>query len=141
MQLLAAHQILGEDASMNLSRKNCVTSDIWSCLSFTELRAAIWFRRVERWNRLHPMDKKPGALGVHATAGSKTALSSRRRDRLQRIRRPSALFMPTVSAIPCFAVTDGFRSVATSGNIAHYGFSESRTLLTYADRRAGGRGR
>ena len=59
VQLMGSGTILREviAAAELLDREFGVQSDIWSCPSFNELRRDGY--DAERWNRLHPMDKKP----------------------------------------------------------------------------------
>jgi len=59
VQLLGSGTILREvmAAAQLLEKEFGVAADIWSCPSFNELRRDGF--EVERWNRLHPMDKKP----------------------------------------------------------------------------------
>ncbi len=66
VQLLGSGTILREviAAAELLEKDFGVASDIWSCPSFTELRRDGF--DVERWNRLHPLDKKPRK--AHVTA-------------------------------------------------------------------------
>ncbi len=65
-QLLGSGTILREviAAADLLATEFGVTCDIWSCPSFTELRRDGF--DVERWNRLHPLEKKPRK--AHVTA-------------------------------------------------------------------------
>ena len=59
VQLMGSGTILREviAAAELLEQEFGVSSTIWSCPSFNELRRDGF--DVERWNRLHPMDKKP----------------------------------------------------------------------------------
>ena len=59
VQLMGSGTILREviAAAELLDKEFGVQADIWSCPSFNELRRDGF--DVERWNRLHPMDKKP----------------------------------------------------------------------------------
>ncbi|MEO7917295.1 MAG: pyruvate dehydrogenase (acetyl-transferring), homodimeric type [Dokdonella sp.] len=59
VQLIGSGTILREviAAADLLEKEFGVQADIWSCPSFNELRRDGF--AVERWNRLHPMDKKP----------------------------------------------------------------------------------
>ncbi|MGB4858837.1 MAG: pyruvate dehydrogenase (acetyl-transferring), homodimeric type [Dokdonella sp.] len=59
VQLMGSGTILREviAAAELLDKEFGVQSDIWSCPSFNELRRDGY--DAERWNRLHPMDKKP----------------------------------------------------------------------------------
>jgi pyruvate dehydrogenase E1 component len=59
VQLLGSGTILREviAAAELLEQEFGVSSTIWSCPSFNELRRDGF--DVERWNRLHPMEKKP----------------------------------------------------------------------------------
>ncbi len=59
VQLLGSGAILREviAAADLLEKEFGVAADIWSCPSFTQLRRDGY--AVERWNRLHPLEKKP----------------------------------------------------------------------------------
>ena len=59
VQLMGSGTILREviAAAELLDKEFGVQADIWSCPSFNELRRDGF--AAERWNRLHPMDKKP----------------------------------------------------------------------------------
>ncbi|MEO8010197.1 MAG: pyruvate dehydrogenase (acetyl-transferring), homodimeric type, partial [Dokdonella sp.] len=59
VQLMGSGTILREviAAAELLEQEFGVSSTIWSCPSFDELRRDGF--DVERWNRLHPMEKKP----------------------------------------------------------------------------------
>mgnify|MGYP001358314131 CR=1 FL=1 len=59
VQLMGSGTILREviAAADLLEKEFGVAADIWSCPSFNELRRDGF--DVERWNRLHPMEKKP----------------------------------------------------------------------------------
>jgi pyruvate dehydrogenase E1 component len=64
VQLLGCGAILREviSAAELLEKEFGVVADIWSCPSFNELRRDGF--DVERWNRLHPLDKKPRTAHV-----------------------------------------------------------------------------
>jgi pyruvate dehydrogenase E1 component len=59
VQLLGSGTILREviAAAELLEKEFGVAADVWSCPSFNELRRDGF--AVERWNRLHPMEKTP----------------------------------------------------------------------------------
>ncbi len=89
VQLLGSGTILREviAAAELLDKEFGVVSDIWSCPSFSELRRDGF--DVERWNRLHPMDKTPRKAHVDRSASKSRPGPADRRDRLRaRIRRP-----------------------------------------------------
>ncbi|MEO7431843.1 MAG: pyruvate dehydrogenase (acetyl-transferring), homodimeric type, partial [Dokdonella sp.] len=116
VQLLGSGTILREviAAAELLEKDFGVASDIWSCPSFSELRRDGF--DVERWNRLHPMDKTPRKAHVTACldgrAGPVIAATDYVREYADQVRA----FMP-----------DGKRYVVlgTDG----YGRSDSRANL------------
>jgi pyruvate dehydrogenase E1 component len=116
VQLLGCGTILREviAAAELLEKEFGVASDIWSCPSFTELRRDGF--EVERWNRLHPMEKQPRKAHVTACledrAGPVIAATDYVREYADQIRA----FMPDGKRYTVLG-TDGFGRSDTRANL------------------------
>jgi len=116
VQLLGSGTILREviAAAELLEKDFGVSSDIWSCPSFTELRRDGF--DVERWNRLHPLDKKPRKAHLTACLDGRSGPAIAATDYVREYADQVRAFMP-----------DGMRYVVlgTDG----YGRSDTRAHL------------
>ncbi|WP_300615498.1 pyruvate dehydrogenase (acetyl-transferring), homodimeric type [Dokdonella sp.] len=130
VQLLGCGTILREAiaAAELLEKEFGVTSDIWSCPSFTELRRDGF--DVERWNRLHPMDKKPRKAHVTACledrAGPAIAATDYVREYADQIRA----FMPDGKRYTVLG-TDGFGRSDTRAHLRGF-FEVDRYWIAHA---------
>jgi pyruvate dehydrogenase E1 component len=130
VQLLGSGTILREviAAAELLEKEFGVASDIWSCPSFSELRRDGF--DVERWNRLHPMDKKPRKAHVTACldgrAGPAVAATDYVREYADQIRA----FMPDGKRYVVLG-TDGYGRSDTRANLRGF-FEVDRYWIAHA---------
>ena len=130
VQLLGSGTILREviAAAELLEKEFGVTSDIWSCPSFSELRKEGF--DVERWNRLHPMEKKPRKAHVTACledrAGPAIAATDYVREYADQIRA----FLPDGKHYIVLG-TDGFGRSDTRANLRQF-FEVDRHWIAHA---------
>ncbi|GAA0724792.1 pyruvate dehydrogenase (acetyl-transferring), homodimeric type [Dokdonella soli] len=130
VQLLGSGTILREviAAAELLEKDFGVTSDIWSCPSFSELRRDGF--AVERWNRLHPLDKKPRKAHVTAClegrGGSAIAATDYVREYADQIRA----FMPDGMRYVVLG-TDGFGRSDTRAHLRGF-FEVDRYWIAHA---------
>ncbi len=130
VQLLGSGTILREviAAAELLEKDFGVCSDIWSCPSFTELRKDGF--DAERWNRLHPLDKKPRKPHVTAClegrAGPAIAATDYVREYADQIRA----FMPTDKRYVVLG-TDGFGRSDTRAHLREF-FEVDRHWIAHA---------
>jgi len=130
VQLLGSGTILREviAAAELLEKEFGVVSDIWSCPSFSELRRNGF--DVERWNRLHPMEKTPRKAHVTACledrAGPAIAATDYVREYADQIRA----FMPDGKRYVVLG-TDGFGRSDTRANLRAF-FEVDRYWIAHA---------
>jgi pyruvate dehydrogenase E1 component len=130
VQLLGSGTILREviAAAELLDKEFGVACDIWSCPSFSELRRDGF--DVERWNRLHPMDKSPRKAHVTACledrAGPAIAATDYVREYADQIRA----FMPNGKRYTVLG-TDGFGRSDTRANLRAF-FEVDRYWIAHA---------
>jgi pyruvate dehydrogenase E1 component len=130
VQLLGSGTILREviAAAELLEKEFGVVSDIWSCPSFSELRRDGF--EVERWNRLHPMEKEPRKAHVtkclEDRAGPAIAATDYVREYADQIRA----FMPDGKRYVVLG-TDGFGRSDTRANLRAF-FEVDRYWIAHA---------
>ncbi|HJU39749.1 MAG TPA: pyruvate dehydrogenase (acetyl-transferring), homodimeric type, partial [Tahibacter sp.] len=130
VQLLGSGTILREviAAGELLDKEFGVVSDIWSCPSFSELRRDGF--DVERWNRLHPMEKSPRKAHVtkclEDRAGPAIAATDYVREYADQIRA----FMPDGKRYVVLG-TDGFGRSDTRANLRAF-FEVDRYWIAHA---------
>jgi len=107
VQLLGSGTILREviAAAELLEKDFGVASDIWSCPSFSELRKDGF--DAERWNRLHPMDKKPRQSHVAACLEGRVGPAVAATDYVREYADQIRAFMPQGKRYVVLG-TDGF---------------------------------
>lgn len=107
VQLLGSGTILREviAAAELLEKDFGVASDIWSCPSFTELRKDGF--DAERWNRLHPLDKKPRTAHVTACLDGRAGPAIAATDYVREYADQIRAFMPHGKRYVVLG-TDGF---------------------------------
>jgi pyruvate dehydrogenase E1 component len=130
VQLLGSGTILREvvAAAELLEKEFGVVSDIWSCPSFSELRRDGF--DVERWNRLHPMEKDQRKAHVtkclEDRAGPAIAATDYVREYADQIRA----FMPDGKRYVVLG-TDGFGRSDTRANLRAF-FEVDRYWIAHA---------
>jgi len=130
VQLLGSGTILREviAAAELLDKEFGVAADIWSCPSFTELRKDGF--DAERWNRLHPLEKKPRIAHVTAClegrAGPAIAATDYVREYADQIRA----FVPHGKRYVVLG-TDGFGRSDTRANLRAF-FEVDRYWIAHA---------
>ncbi len=94
VQLMGSGTILREviAAAELLQNEFGVSSDIWSCPSFNELRRDGY--AVERWNRLHPLEKQPRVAHVTACLADREGPAIAATDYVRAYAEQVRAFMP-----------------------------------------------
>jgi len=130
VQLLGSGTILREAiAAAELLEKDFgVASDIWSCPSFSELRKDGF--DAERWNRLHPMDKKPRKPHVTACLESRVGPAVAATDYVREYADQVRAFMPQGKRYVVLG-TDGFGRSDTRANLRAF-FEVDRYWIAHA---------
>ena len=130
VQLLGSGTILREviAAAELLEKEFGVASDIWSCPSFTELRRDGF--DVERWNRLHPMDKKPRKAHVTASLEGRAGPAIAATDYVREFADQIRAFMPDGKRYVVLG-TDGFGRSDTRANLRGF-FEVDRYWIAHA---------
>ncbi|RYD14815.1 MAG: pyruvate dehydrogenase (acetyl-transferring), homodimeric type [Lysobacteraceae bacterium] len=130
VQLLGSGTILREAiaAAELLEKEFGVASDIWSCPSFTELRRDGF--DVERWNRLHPMDKKPRKAHVTACLEGRAGPAIAATDYVREFADQIRAFMPDGKRYVVLG-TDGFGRSDTRANLRGF-FEVDRYWIAHA---------
>ncbi len=130
VQLLGSGTILREviAAAELLEKEFGVASDIWSCPSFTELRRDGF--DVERWNRLHPMDKKPRKAHVTACLEGRAGPAVAATDYVREFADQIRAFMPDGKRYVVLG-TDGFGRSDTRANLRGF-FEVDRYWIAHA---------
>jgi pyruvate dehydrogenase E1 component len=130
VQLLGSGTILREviAAAELLEKEFGVVCDLWSCPSFSELRRDGF--DVERWNRLHPMEKEPRkshvAKCLENRAGPVIAATDYVREYADQIRA----FLPDGKRYVVLG-TDGFGRSDTRANLRAF-FEVDRYWIAHA---------
>ncbi|HEU4664984.1 MAG TPA: pyruvate dehydrogenase (acetyl-transferring), homodimeric type, partial [Dokdonella sp.] len=130
VQLLGSGTILREviAAAELLEKDFGVASDIWSCPSFSELRKDGF--DAERWNRLHPMDKKPRKAHVTACLESRSGPAVAATDYVREYADQIRAFMPHGKRYVVLG-TDGFGRSDTRANLRGF-FEVDRWWIAHA---------
>ena len=130
VQLLGSGTILREviAAAELLEKEFGVASDIWSCPSFAELRRDGF--DVERWNRLHPMDKKPRKAHVTACLEGRAGPAIAATDYVREFADQIRAFMPDGKRYVVLG-TDGFDRSDTRANLRGF-FEVDRYWIAHA---------
>ncbi|HEX7770153.1 MAG TPA: pyruvate dehydrogenase (acetyl-transferring), homodimeric type, partial [Dokdonella sp.] len=130
VQLLGSGTILREviAAAELLEKEFGVASDIWSCPSFAELRRDGF--DVERWNRLHPMDKKPRKAHVTACLEGRAGPAIAATDYVREFADQIRAFMPDGKRYVVLG-TDGFGRSDTRANLRGF-FEVDRYWIAHA---------
>jgi len=130
VQLLGSGTILREviAAAELLEKDFGVASDIWSCPSFSELRKDGF--DVERWNRLHPMDKKPRQAHVTACLESRGGPVVAATDYVREYADQIRAFVPHGRRYSVLG-TDGFGRSDTRANLRAF-FEVDRWWIAHA---------
>ena len=130
VQLLGSGTILREviAAAELLDKEFGVVSDIWSCPSFSELRRDGF--DVERWNRLHPMDKTPRKAHVSQCLESRPGPAVAATDYVREYADQIRAFMPDGKRYVVLG-TDGFGRSDTRANLRAF-FEVDRYWIAHA---------
>ncbi len=130
VQLLGSGTILREviAAAELLEKEFGVASDIWSCPSFSELRRDGF--DVERWNRLHPMEKKPRKAHVTACLQGHSGPAIAATDYVREYADQIRAFMPDGKRYLVLG-TDGFGRSDTRANLRDF-FEVDRHWIAHA---------
>ena len=130
VQLLGSGTILREviAAAELLEKEFGVASDIWSCPSFSELRRDGF--DVERWNRLHPMDKKPRKAHVTANLDGRAGPAIAATDYVREYADQIRAFMPDGKRYVVLG-TDGYGRSDTRANLRGF-FEVDRYWIAHA---------
>jgi pyruvate dehydrogenase E1 component len=130
VQLLGSGTILREvvAAADLLDKEFGVASDIWSCPSFSELRRDGF--DVERWNRLHPMDKTPRKAHVTACLDSRPGPVIASTDYVREYADQIRAFIPDGRRYTVLG-TDGFGRSDTRANLRAF-FEVDRYWIAHA---------
>ncbi len=130
VQLLGSGTILREviAAAELLEKEFGVTSDIWSCPSFSELRKDGF--DTERWNRLHPLDKKPRKAHVTACLEDRVGPAIVATDYVREYSDQIRAFMPLGKRYTVLG-TDGFGRSDTRANLRSF-FEVDRYWVAHA---------
>ena len=130
VQLLGSGTILREviAAAELLDKEFGVVSDIWSCPSFSELRRDGF--DVERWNRLHPMEKTPRKAHVTANLESRPGPAIAATDYVREYADQIRAFMPDGKRYLVLG-TDGFGRSDTRANLRAF-FEVDRYWIAHA---------
>ncbi|MEO5561136.1 MAG: pyruvate dehydrogenase (acetyl-transferring), homodimeric type, partial [Dokdonella sp.] len=130
VQLLGSGTILREviAAAELLEKEFGVASDIWSCPSFVELRRDGF--DVERWNRLHPMEKKPRVAHVTACLEGRAGPAIAATDYVREYADQVRAFMPDGKRYTVLG-TDGFGRSDTRANLRGF-FEVDRYWIAHA---------
>jgi pyruvate dehydrogenase E1 component len=130
VQLLGSGTILREviAAAELLDKEFGVVSDIWSCPSFSELRRDGF--DVERWNRLHPMEKAPRKAHVTACLDGRPGPAIAATDYVREYPDQVRAFMPDGKRYVVLG-TDGFGRSDTRANLRAF-FEVDRYWIAHA---------
>ena len=130
VQLLGSGTILREviAAAELLEKEFGVASDIWSCPSFSELRRDGF--DVERWNRLHPLDKKPRKAHVTACLEDRVGPAIVATDYVREYADQIRGFLPLGKRYTVLG-TDGFGRSDTRANLRSF-FEVDRYWVAHA---------
>jgi pyruvate dehydrogenase E1 component len=130
VQLLGSGTILREviAAAELLEKDFGVSSDIWSCPSFTELRKDGF--DAERWNRLHPMDKKPRQSHVAACFEGRSGPAIAATDYVREYADQIRAFLPNGKRYVVLG-TDGFGRSDTRAHLRGF-FEVDRYWIAHA---------
>jgi len=130
VQLLGSGTILREviAAAELLEKEFGVVSDIWSCPSFSELRRNGF--DVERWNRLHPMEKTPRKAHVTACLDDRAGPAIAATDYVREYADQIRAFMPDGKRYVVLG-TDGFGRSDTRANLRAF-FEVDRYWIAHA---------
>jgi pyruvate dehydrogenase E1 component len=130
VQLLGSGTILREviAAAELLEKDFGVSSDIWSCPSFTELRKDGF--DAERWNRLHPMDKKPRRSHVAACFEGRSGPAIAATDYVREYADQIRAFLPNGKRYVVLG-TDGFGRSDTRAHLRGF-FEVDRYWIAHA---------
>jgi pyruvate dehydrogenase E1 component len=130
VQLLGSGTILREviAAAELLEKDFGIASDIWSCPSFSELRKDGF--DAERWNRLHPMDKKPRQAHVTACLESRNGPVVAATDYVREYADQVRAFVPHGRRYVVLG-TDGFGRSDTRANLRAF-FEVDRYWIAHA---------
>jgi pyruvate dehydrogenase E1 component len=130
VQLMGSGTILREviAAAELLEKDFGVASDIWSCPSFSELRKDGF--DAERWNRLHPMDRKPRKPHVTACLESRAGPAVAATDYVREYADQIRAFMPQGKRYVVLG-TDGFGRSDTRANLRAF-FEVDRWWIAHA---------
>ncbi|MDR2011933.1 MAG: pyruvate dehydrogenase (acetyl-transferring), homodimeric type, partial [Rhodanobacter sp.] len=130
VQLLGSGTILREviAAAELLEKEFGVGSDIWSCPSFTELRRDGF--DVERWNRLHPLEKTPRLSHVAACLQDRAGPAIAATDYMRAYADQIRAFMPDGKRYVALG-TDGFGRSDTRANLRSF-FEVDRYHIAHA---------
>jgi pyruvate dehydrogenase E1 component len=130
VQLLGSGTILREviAAAELLQKEFGVASDIWSCPSFSELRRDGF--DAERWNRLHPMDKKPRVAHVTECLAERAGPAIAATDYVREYADQIRAFMPHGKRYTVLG-TDGYGRSDTRANLRGF-FEVDRYWIAHA---------
>jgi pyruvate dehydrogenase E1 component len=130
VQLLGSGTILREAiaAAELLDQEFGVKADIWSCPGFTELRRDGF--DVERWNRLHPLDKTPRVAHVTACLQGRAGPAIAATDYVRAYADQIRAFMPEGKKYTVLG-TDGFGRSDTRANLRSF-FEVDRYHIAHA---------
>jgi pyruvate dehydrogenase E1 component len=130
VQLLGSGTILREviAAAELLDKEFGVVSDIWSCPSFSELRRDGF--DVERWNRLHPMEKSPRKSHVARCLENRPGPAIAATDYVREYADQIRAFMPDGKRYVVLG-TDGFGRSDTRANLRAF-FEVDRYWIAHA---------
>jgi len=130
VQLLGSGTILREviAAAELLDKEFGVVSDIWSCPSFSELRRDGF--DVERWNRLHPMDKTPRKAHVTECLENRPGPAIAATDYVREYADQIRAFMPDGKRYVVLG-TDGYGRSDTRANLRAF-FEVDRYWIAHA---------
>jgi pyruvate dehydrogenase E1 component len=128
VQLLGSGTILREvmAAAELLEKDFGVTSDIWSCPSFTELRRDGF--DAERWNRFHPEAKSPRKAYVTACLEGRVGPAIAATDYVRAFADQIRAFVPMAYTV---LGTDGFGRSDTRANLRRF-FEVDRYYIAHA---------
>ncbi|HJU38324.1 MAG TPA: pyruvate dehydrogenase (acetyl-transferring), homodimeric type, partial [Tahibacter sp.] len=129
VQLLGSGTILREAiaAAELLEKEFGVTSDIWSCPSFSELRKEGY--EAERWNRLHP-ESEPRVAYVTSLLKDRTGPAIAATDYVRQYADQIRAFMPDGKRYTVLG-TDGYGRSDTRANLRRF-FEVDRYYIAHA---------
>ncbi len=130
VQLLGSGTILREviAAAELLEKEFGVVSDIWSCPSFSQLRRNGF--DVERWNRLHPMEKSPRMAHVTACLDGREGPAIAATDYVREFADQIRAFMPNGKRYTVLG-TDGYGRSDTRAHLRDF-FEVDRHWVAHA---------